>query len=191
MGPRADPMVEAAGTDTELPPPANADRYRRRMSYLITCVCLGNICRSPMAEAVLRRRFGHAGLSRDVVVDSAGTGAWHVGEGADPRALTTLQAAGYDLSHSARRFEPEWLERSQLILAMDRDNYDALVALAERHDVVPEHVRLLRSFDPSAAPGAEVPDPYYGGADGFADVLAMIERAAQGVVAHVTADLHA
>ena len=114
-----------------------------------------------------------------------------MGDDADPRALATLRAAGYDLSHSARRFEPEWLERSQLILAMDRDNYDALLLLAERHDVAPEHVRLLRSFDPSAGPGAEVPDPYYGGPDGFADVLAMIERAAQGVVAYVTEDLHA
>ncbi len=157
------------------------------MAYRITCVCLGNICRSPMAEAVLRERFAAAGL--DVEVDSAGTGAWHVGNDADPRALATLAAAGYDLSHSARRFEPEWLEGSQLVLAMDRDNYEALLALADRHDVPAEHVRLLRSFDPGAAPTAEVPDPYYGGRDGFTDVLRLIEQAADGVVDHVRAEL--
>lgn len=144
-----------------------------------------------MAEAVLRRRFDEAGLSGDVIVDSAGTGAWHVGEDADKRALATLRSAGYDLSHSARRFEPEWLERSQLILAMDRDNYEALLALAERHDVPAEHIRLMRSFDPTAGPDPEVPDPYYGGVDGFAEVLQMLERAGDGVVDHVTEQLHA
>ncbi|MEI2716435.1 MAG: low molecular weight protein-tyrosine-phosphatase [Candidatus Nanopelagicales bacterium] len=159
------------------------------MPYLITAVCLGNICRSPMAEAVLRRRFDDAGLGADVVVDSAGTGGWHVGADADPRALATLAAAGYDLRHSARRFQPEWLERSDLVLAMDRDNYDALLELAERHDVPIEHVRMLRSFDPEASANADVPDPYYGGADGFHDVLAMIERAADGVVQFVAAEL--
>ncbi len=144
-----------------------------------------------MAEAVLGKGFDDAGLSGDVVVDSAGTGAWHVGDDADPRALATLRAAGYDLSHAARRFQPEWLERSQLILAMDRDNYQSLLELAERHNVPAEHVRMLRSFDPDAGAGAEVPDPYYGGHDGFRDVLAMIERASAGVVAHVRAELHA
>lgn len=144
-----------------------------------------------MAEAVLRHRFDEAGLGDDVVVDSAGTGAWHVGDDADPRALATLSEAGYDLSHAARRFEPQWLERSHLILAMDRANFEALLELAERHDVAPEHVHLLRSFDTTAGPGAEVPDPYYGGTDGFAQVLDMIERAADGVVAHVRAELSA
>ena len=166
-------------------------RYRHCVAYLITCVCLGNICRSPMAEAVLRRRFDEAGLGDDVVVDSAGTGAWHVGDDADPRALATLSEAGYDLAHAARRFESEWLERSHLILAMDRANFEALLELAERHDVAPEHVRLLRSFDPTAGPDAEVPDPYYGGADGFVRVLEMIERAAEGVVAQVRTELSA
>lgn len=166
-----------------------AKGYRRNVTYLITTVCLGNICRSPMAEAVLRRRFDDEGLGGDVTVDSAGTGAWHVGDDADPRALRTLRAAGYDLSHSARRFEPDWLERSHLILAMDRDNYEALLALAERHDVPAEHIRLMRSFDDTAGPDAEVPDPYYGGHDGFDDVLGMLERAADGVVAHVREEL--
>lgn len=144
-----------------------------------------------MAEAVLRQRFEDAGLGRDVVVDSAGTGAWHVGNDADPRTLATLAAAGYDLSHAARKFEPEWLERSQLILAMDRENYQALLTLAERHDVPADHVRLLRSFDAAAESDAEVPDPYYGGRDGFTDVLQMIEDAADGVVAYVRQELTA
>jgi protein-tyrosine phosphatase len=159
------------------------------MAYRITCVCLGNICRSPMAEVVLRERFAAAGLAGTVAVDSAGTGRWHVGSDADRRARATLEDAGYSFSHSARQFEPDWLTGSNLILAMDQANLTDLVNLAATYSVDREHIRLLRSFDPSSPPGAEVPDPYYGGPSGFGEVLAMIERAADGVVVHVTAEL--
>jgi protein-tyrosine phosphatase len=153
------------------------------MAYRVTCVCLGNICRSPMAEAVLRQRITEAGLSDQIVVDSAGTSQWHVGADADPRARAALAAAGYRLQHVGRQFDPEWFDDTDLIVAMDQSNYEDLVHLADTYGRSSDHVRLFRSFDPSAPAGAEVPDPYHGSTDGFANVLAMIERASDGLVA--------
>lgn len=159
--------------------------------YRITTVCLGNICRSPMAEAVIRARIEVAGLEARVRVDSAGTDGWHIGEDADPRALQTLRAAGYDLAHSGRQITTEWfLEpgRPDLLLTMDSSNYATVVSLAP-DEAARERVRMMRSFDPALAglpagdPRLDVPDPWYGDHDGFADVLAMLEAAADGLVA--------
>lgn len=159
--------------------------------YRVTTVCLGNICRSPMAEAVIRARVEVAGLEARVRVDSAGTDGWHIGEDADPRALQTLRAAGYDLVHSGRQITTEWfLEpgRPDLLLTMDSSNYATVVSLAP-DEAARERVRMMRSFDPALAglpagdPRLDVPDPWYGDHDGFADVLAMLEAAADGLVA--------
>lgn len=159
--------------------------------YRITTVCLGNICRSPMAEAVIRARVKDAGLAAAVLVDSAGTDGWHIGEDADPRALQTLRAAGYDLAHSGRQITTEWfLEsgRPDLLLTMDSSNYVTVASLAP-DEFARERVRMLRSFDPALAdvavgdPRLDVPDPWYGAHDGFIDVLAMIEAAADGLIA--------
>ncbi|MFZ9986324.1 MAG: low molecular weight protein-tyrosine-phosphatase [Candidatus Nanopelagicales bacterium] len=161
------------------------------MMYRITTVCLGNICRSPMAEAVIRARVKDAGLAAAVLVDSAGTDGWHIGEDADPRALQTLRAAGYDLAHSGRQITTEWfLEpgRPDLLLTMDSSNYVTVASLAP-DEFARERVRMLRSFDPALAdvavgdPRLDVPDPWYGAHDGFIDVLAMIEAAADGLIA--------
>ncbi len=160
------------------------------MVYRITCVCLGNICRSPMAEVVLRDRLETAGLGDVVIVDSAGTGGWHIGHDADERARQALEDAGYAFQHSARQFRPEWLEQADLLLAMDQANLADLQNLAATYEYGAEHIQLFRSFDPEAADSAEVPDPYYGGAAGFTAVLAMVERAADGVVDHVTSQLN-
>ncbi|MFC0862670.1 low molecular weight protein-tyrosine-phosphatase [Sphaerimonospora cavernae] len=146
----------------------------------VCLVCLGNICRSPMAEVVLRRTFAAHGL--DVVVDSAGTGGWHAGNPMDERALATLAEHGYDgSSHRARQFDPAWFAERDLILVMDRENLRGIRRLAPRD----ADVRMLRSFDPTAPDGAEVPDPYYGGHEGFVDVLRMIEAAAEGLAKHL------
>jgi protein-tyrosine phosphatase len=142
-----------------------------------------------MAEVVLRDRLETAGLDEVVIVDSAGTGGWHVGNDADARARQTLEAAGYDFRHSARQFQPDWLDEADLVLAMDLANLTDLQNLAETYDREVEHIELFRSFDPAAPADAEVPDPHYGGAEGFASVLAMVERAADGVVEHVAAQL--
>ena len=146
-------------------------------------VCLGNICRSPTAEAVFRQRAREAGL--EVEVDSAGTGAWHVGASPDARASAAGLARGYDLSAlRARQVVTDDYDRFDLVLAMDHDNLETLKSQApgKAHD----HIRLFLSFDPT--PGREsVPDPYYGGERGFEEVLDLIEAASDGLIAHLKA----
>jgi len=168
-------------------------------AYRITTVCLGNICRSPMAEAVIRARVDDAGLSALVRVDSAGTDGWHIGEDADPRARQTLRAAGYDLAHSGRQITTEWfLEpgRPDLLLTMDSSNYATVIDLAP-DETARERVRMMRSFDPTLAglpvgdPRLDVPDPWFGDHDGFSEVLAMLEAAADGLVADLPLLLNA
>lgn len=163
--------------------------------YRVCLVCSGNICRSPIAEVVLRRLVEQEGLSDRVHVDSAGTGDWHVGENADHRALTALQALGYDGSlHRARQFEPRWFAERDLVLALDRGHLRALRAWAPNdHDRA--KVRLLRSFDPALSDAADtsldVKDPYYGGPEAFDQVLTQVEAACRGLVAFIRTELDA
>lgn len=150
-------------------------------------VCLGNICRSPIAEAVIRERIQRAGLQDRVVVDSAGTGDWHIGHPADPRALATLAAHDYQLDHRARQIDPSWLAGIDLLLAMDLANYQDLLVM-QRQAGTSTPIRMLRAFDPALAghpepsPALQVPDPYEGGDAEFARVLQMIQAAADGLV---------
>jgi protein-tyrosine phosphatase len=149
-------------------------------------VCLGNICRSPSAEAVMRAKVAHAGLEELIVVDSAGTGDWHVGEAADARASRAAAARGFALESVARQVQPSDFEEFDLILAMDLANLRALRTLAARVPTRAE-LRLLREFEPGAASEAdgdalEVPDPYYGGTDGFDRVLDLLEASCDGLI---------
>ena len=153
-----------------------------RPTLHVVFVCSGNICRSPIAEKVLVQELAAAGLADDVRVSSAGTGGWHVGSPADERAAAVLRAEGYPDLHEARQVDAEDLA-ADLIVALDRSHQRMLRSMVPE----PERVRLLRSFDPAAPPDAEVPDPYYGGAAGFTDVLAMIKAAAPGLVDWVRA----
>lgn len=140
----------------------------------VVMVCSGNICRSPMAAAVFRTHLAKAGLADAVDVSSAGTGPWHAGEPADPRAAATLEANGYPTEHVAAQLNPNHVE-ADLLLAADSGHLRDLRRVAD-----PAKVALLRDFDPTAPDGAEIPDPYYGeggSTNGFADVLGMIERA--------------
>ncbi len=135
-----------------------------------------------MAEVVVRRVLEDHGLGDEVVVDSAGTGGWHAGMPMDERALRTLSDEGYDGSlHRARQFDEAWFAERDLVLAMDLDNLRALRRIAPPG----ADVRLFRSFDPAAPEEAEVPDPYYGGIDGFREVLRMVEAAAEGLAKHL------
>jgi protein-tyrosine phosphatase len=155
---------------------------RRTGRYAIALVCLGNICRSPMADVVLTARVAEAGLADRVDVASCGTGGWHVGDPMDRRAAATLTGAGYDASrHRARQLDPSWLDEADLVLAMDRQNLADVVSAGPTDE---GRVRLFRDFDP-VEPGGEVPDPYYGGDSGFEEVLAMVERTATAVVAEL------
>ena len=146
-------------------------------------VCLGNICRSPTAEGVMRHLLVEEGLAEAVEIDSAGTGDWHVGHGPDHRSAGAAAGRGIELTGAARQVAPVDFESFDLILAMDRSNHDDLLALAPDDDAR-ERVRLLREYDPDAVASGEleVPDPYYGGADGFEDVLDLVTRACEGLL---------
>jgi protein-tyrosine phosphatase len=144
--------------------------------YRIAVVCLGNICRSPIAQVVLADHLERAGCSDQVRVDSAGTGGWHVGGPMDSRAAATLTAQGYDASrHRAAQFTSARADDHDLVLAMDAANF------AELRDLgVGDRLRMFRDFDPEG-PG-DVPDPYFGGDDGFRTVLEMVERTSDALV---------
>lgn len=144
-------------------------------------VCLGNICRSPLAEGVFRHLVEGKGLEDGFIIDSAGTGAWHMGEEPDPRSVAVAAAHGVEVGGSARQVTGEDLRRFDLVLAMDRDNLAAIEALAEESGGT-ARLGLLREFDPEAD-GDEVPDPYYGGPRGFERVYGMIHAACQGLLA--------
>ena len=165
-------------TANPLPKPRHPDR-----PYQVAVVCLGNICRSPIASVVLRRELERAGIGDRVAVDSSGTGDWHLGHPMDRRAAAALATAGYDGSaHRAQQFTEEWYDRYDLILAMDENNFRDISALAPDEDTARERVRMFREFDPRSTYGdVEVPDPYYGGDDGFTLVLRMVERTSEGL----------
>lgn len=159
----------------------------RRPAYRICFVCTGNICRSPVAEIVMRRLVADAGLTEQIVVDSAGTDAWHSGDGADRRSLASLTEGGYTAgsTHRARRFEPDWLPDRDLVIALDKGHLRDLRAHARDRNER-DRVQLLRSFDAAAAADADVADPYYGDTEGFTEVLHQIERACRGLLQQVT-----
>ncbi|MGP8240617.1 MAG: low molecular weight protein-tyrosine-phosphatase [Solirubrobacteraceae bacterium] len=156
------------------------------MPMRVLFVCLGNICRSPTAEGVMRRLVAEAGVQESVELDSAGTGGWHVGEPPDPRACEAARRRGIVLEGSARQVRAEDFDRFDLIVAMDRANERALCALA-LDESARAKVRMLREFDPASAGEVDldVPDPYYEGADGFDVVLDQVQAACAELLEHV------
>jgi len=158
------------------------------MAHRVLFVCLGNICRSPTAEGVLRRLITDADLEGAVVVDSAGTAGWHEGDPPDRRSQSEARGRGVDLSGlRGRQVRAHDFERFDLLLAMDAENLRDLLDLAP-DDAARAKVRLLREFDPAAvaAGDLDVPDPYYGGPDGFAHVYDAVEAACRGLLATLT-----
>jgi protein-tyrosine phosphatase len=170
----------SAQTSAARQPPAPREPGSGR--YRICIVCLGNICRSPMAEVVLTDEIARAGLAGQVTVDSAGTGDWHVGQDMDPRARAELARRGYDGSrHEARQIQASWLDDYDLLLAMDRANLDRLRVMARGRPDTAGRIALMLSFDALAPAGAEVPDPYYGGPENYAEVFELVRGAARGL----------
>lgn len=148
-------------------------------------VCLGNICRSPTAEGVMRHLVEDEGLSGEFELDSAGTGGWHVGDPPDPRAREAARRRGIVVAGAARQVQHADFEDFDLILAMDRANLRDLRAAAPPDGSA--EIRLLREFDADSVGGGDldVPDPYYGGPDGFDDVLDLVDAACRGLLADV------
>lgn len=146
-------------------------------------VCLGNICRSPTAHGVFEKIIADNGLSTAIQVDSAGTGNWHIGRAPDSRSCDAAAQRGYDLSHlRARQVTPADFEYFDYILAMDGDNLSHLLSIAPSS--YEGHLGLFMDF---AGPtrGVSVPDPYYGGSDGFSRVVDMVEKASRGLLQHI------
>ena len=154
----------------------------------ILFVCMGNICRSPTAEAVMRGLLRAEGLERAVAIDSAGTGGWHAGAPPDARAVAAARSRDVIVEGAARQVTAEDFEDFDLVLAMDRDNERELRARAPDAEARAK-IRLLREFDPTAVAAGEldVPDPYYGGPNGFDHVLDLVEAACGGLLDEVRA----
>jgi protein-tyrosine phosphatase len=150
-------------------------------------VCMGNICRSPTAEGMMRHVLLEAGLGSRVEVDSADTGAWHVGDRADPRARAAAARRGIDLHGTARQVTREDLDSFDLILAADADNQRDLLALAGEDPKRRAKVHRLREFDQASvkAGALDVPDPYYGGSEGFDQVFDIVDAACRGLLAEI------
>jgi protein-tyrosine phosphatase len=142
---------------------------------------MGNICRSPTAEGVMRSLLREAGLEDRFEVESAGTGGWHAGNPPDARAAEAARARGIDLDGAARQVRPSDFEDFDVIVAMDRENVRDLLALAP-DEAGAAKVRLLREFDPAGGEDLDVPDPYYGGAQGFERVLDLVTAACRGLL---------
>jgi len=152
-------------------------------------VCLGNICRSPTAEAVMRGLVAERGLADEIEVDSAGIGDWHIGKGPDERAVAAGARRGIELVGTARQISREDFERFDWIIAMDNRNIGSLQDLAAGDPDIPEP-QLLRSFDPEAVAAGEleVPDPYYGGEDHFDNVVDLVQRGCEGLLDAIEAE---
>jgi low molecular weight protein-tyrosine phosphatase len=141
-------------------------------------VCLGNICRSPLAQGVFEDAARREGLENEIFVDSAGTGSWHVGSPPDQRALSAASLRGLDISaQRARQISRDDCENFDYILTMDEENYQMVSSLCRGSAVV----RPFLDFA-THSPEREVPDPYYGGADGFERVLDLVEEASEGLL---------
>jgi protein-tyrosine phosphatase len=153
------------------------------MSTKLLFVCLGNICRSPSAEGIMNHLVAEADLSHAVSCDSAGTSAYHIGEPPDSRMTAAAKRRGIVLHGQGRQFEPQDFEAFDLILAMDRDNYVALKA-QDREGKYTDKLKLMCDFC-QTYPDKEVPDPYYGGADGFNYVIDLLMDACSGLLKQI------
>lgn len=145
-------------------------------------VCLGNICRSPLAEGILRHKLKLSGLESNVRVDSCGTSNFHIGDLPDSRTRRNAEKNGVILDHRGRQLSADDLDYFDFILAMDRSNHNNILQLTD-DQTQRNKVKLMREFDTEE--GEEVPDPYYGGEDGFQEVFDILDRSMDGFIAHL------
>ncbi len=152
------------------------DEHRR-----LLFVCLGNIIRSPLGEHLFRHLAGQRRVGDRYEVDSAGTSAWHVGEPPDPRMRRTAASHGLEYTGQARQIELRDLDDFDLVLAMDQSNRSSLLGMTSSPEQQAK-IRLLREFDPQGEGSSDVPDPYYGGQDGFETTYRIVERSVRGLL---------
>lgn len=155
----------------------------RENPYKIVFVCLGNICRSPTAEGVMQHLTDERGLSAFIEIDSAGTSAYHAGEPANSKSRQVAASHGVQLLSKARQFESFDLDYFDLVLAMDRENYENIRQLDPKGRFE-DKIAMLRDFDPQPGDG-EVPDPYYGGLQGFEKVFQVVHRSCNHLLDHL------
>jgi low molecular weight protein-tyrosine phosphatase len=161
--------------------------------YRVLFICLGNICRSPIAEVVFRSLVCEAGLQDRVVVESAATGDWHVGESAHPSTLEVLKDRGYDASaHRARKFGRSWFDEYDLLVAMDRMNVKALQGLARKPEDV-DKIELLRAYDEDSVTRGllDVPDPYGETNEAFSEVFDVVLASCRGLLERIRVTIDA
>jgi protein-tyrosine phosphatase len=155
--------------------------------YRICFVCTGNIIRSPLAENLFCHHAQEREVSERFEIDSAGTGSWHIGEAPDTRICQVAARRGIEMSGCARQFSRSDFDRFDLILVMDRQNYEVLSRLAP-NDEKRAKIRFLREFDPQGGKRSPVPDPYYEGRDGFEEVFQIVDRSIRGLLNELEAE---
>lgn len=152
------------------------------MPTRILFVCMGNICRSPVAEGVFAHLAAQAGRAGEFEIDSAGTGGWHTGEAPDPRSRIVAEKHGVTLDHTARQVAHSDFNNFDLLIVMDHDNRYDLLSFFKLTPSQRAKVKLLREWDPQARGDLDIPDPYYGGPEGFEQMYDVIERSARGLL---------
>jgi protein-tyrosine phosphatase len=156
--------------------------------FEICFVCLGNICRSPLAEGVFQTLINDQGLENQIIIHSAGTGGWHVGASPDARMQATARTKGIQLTSRAQQIEVGDIRRFDLVLAMDQSNLETMEYLCSP-EMAAKKLRLFRSFDPEADGDLDVPDPYYGGDDGFEHVFQIVHRTCPPILEYVKSQM--
>lgn len=147
-------------------------------------VCLGNICRSPLAEAAFSEKLKKKNLSDYISVDSCGTSAFHIGEQPDPRTIETATHYNIPISHKARQLTPNDLAQFDYIIAMDRQNAANITKMARQYKADTEKIFFMRNFDEHQN-DINVPDPYFGGMDGFHEVYEILDRSCEKLIKHI------
>lgn len=153
------------------------------MKHKILFICLGNICRSPAAEGIMQHLVDQCGLTDEFLIDSAGIGGWHVGQLPDSRMRRYGQRHGYDFSSRARQFTTDDFNRFDLIVTMDEENYETITSRARSAEEKRKVVRMADYLSCHQAP--TIPDPYYGGNQGFEYVITLLEDACQGLLTSI------